>query len=245
MKTLKRSAACSRKWVKDCTQSWSTLFKMIVTDGVGGLIQVFNLRFPSNLRRKIQFPFSYDYFRSQQVSGEEENVEQIGSRICFNSWQCQSGAKVQGSRLIHTCRAGARSCQLASNLCIQRHLNAVAVGGEEQEEPAQMVHCQSGSQSVTHYVPHSVSLYCWQFWRTFIFHRTKVSLSCKRGRERETGRVRRNGCQKPKRHETLYATLGNCLENWQIMLVSGTISFSAQVAPSRLSPFRLGEWEVP
>lgn len=57
--------------------------------------------------------------------------------------------------------------------------------------------------------------------------------------------VRRNGCQKPKRHETLYATLGNCLENWQIMLVSGTISFSAQVAPSRLSPFRLGEWEVP
>lgn len=29
------------------------------------------------------------------------------------------------------------------------------------------------------------------------------------------------------------------------MLVSGTISFSAQVAPSRLSPFRLWEWEVP
>lgn len=66
-----------------------------------------------------------------------------------------------------------------------------------------------------------------------------------RGTERERGRVRRNGCQKPKRHETLYATLGNCLENWQIMLVSGTISFSAQVAPSRLSPFRLWEWEVP
>lgn len=130
---------------------------MIVTDGVGGLIQVFNLRFPSNLRRKIQFPFSYDYFRSQQVSGEEENVEQIGPRICFNSWQCQSGAKVQGSRLIHTCRAGARSCQLASNLCIQRHLNAVAVGGEEQEEPAQMVHCQSGSQSVTHSLCPSLS----------------------------------------------------------------------------------------
>lgn len=114
----------------------------------------------------------------------EQNVEQIGQRICFNSSQCQSGAKVQGSTLIHTCRAGARSCQLASNLCIQRHLNAVAVGGEEQEEPAQMVHCQSGSQSVTHYVPHSVSLYCWQFWRTFIFHRTKVSLSCKRDRKR-------------------------------------------------------------
>jgi len=35
----------------------------------------------------------------------------------------------------------------------------------------------------------------------------------KRKRENEAKRNEHNGCQKPKRHETFYATLGNCLEN--------------------------------
>lgn len=121
---------------------------MIVTDGFDGLIQVFNLRAPIELAWKIQFPFSLATSFGQGMSSRLDRAfVSIPCQKCRvpDSFTLAGRPRAEGGA--ERCPKGTPpSCQLASNLCIQRHLNAVAKGRERERE--REVHCHSVSQSV-------------------------------------------------------------------------------------------------
>lgn len=87
-------------------------------------------QFTRSHRTSVENPISIFL---QQVSRKRIS-EQIGPRICFNSMpKCRVPDSFTLRRVTRDGK-GPQSCQLASNLCIQRHLNAVAKGTERKRE---------------------------------------------------------------------------------------------------------------